>query len=277
MVYAVIVTYNPDKILLESQRLAIERQVDKIVYIDNGSSDDIISVTEKCILVRNYHNLGLGKAQNQGIQIAIKEGAEFVLLLDQDSIPSNDYVKSLLRIYDEIKDSIQVGLIGPAIQSAYGDIASLGYGVKINHLRLQKVLLKRVTEVSYCIASGSLIPSYVFNRVGLIEEKLFIDGLDLEWCLRARTYGYAIIQTNTTSLLHRLGEGKDDRILSHSPAREYYIVRNSIWLSKQSYIPFGYRLRKKITPLVRLFISMIKGQKSYVVQQIRGLKDGYSL
>ena len=101
--------------------------------------------------------------------------------------------------------------------------------------------------------------------------------LDLEWCLRAKSKGYSIIQTNTAYISHRLGDGNNDKIKSHSPIREYYIVRNNIWLSRQSYIPLGYRIRKNISTIFRIFLSIIRGNWSYVKQQLKGVKDGWRL
>lgn len=275
MVYAVIVTYNPDKELLHAQYTSLSTQVTKIVYVNNGSRCDEIPQTQKSVILNNSSNVGLGKAQNQGINIALQENADFVILFDQDSIPPDNFVYRLMEIYEETKSHISVGLIAPAIINAYKHTNTIEQGILIKRGRLKRIPLDRITEVSYCIASGSLIPTYVFENVGMIQEDLFIDGMDLEWCLRAKHFGFSIIQTNSTTLLHRLGNGSDNRITSHSPNREYYIIRNSIWISRQNYIPLGYRLRKKITPIIRLVISISKRQWKYTRQQLKGLTDGY--
>lgn len=276
MIYAVIITYNPNKELLDLQFNSLEKQVDKIVYIDNASNENINPNNEKTILVQNYHNLGLGKAQNQGIKIALNNGADFILLFDQDSVPPCDFVLKLMQVYMEAKKIFSVGLVAPAIKNDYNkDFDIENYGILIRGIELKRVPLDRITNVSYCIASGSLIPSDVFSNVGYIKEEMFIDGMDFEWCLRAKSKGFSIIQTNITFLSHRLGDGDKDRILSHSPLREYYIVRNSIWMSQLSYIPLGYKLRKIIMPFLRLVQSFRKGQWGYVKQQIKGIKDGF--
>ena len=276
MICAVVVTYNPDNDLMASQYLSVSRQVDKVIYVDNGSDCGIV-FPDDCTIINNGRNLGLGKAQNIGIQAAVSQGADFILLLDQDSLPDEDMVEKLLQVYYECKKDVRVALVGPVLKNAYKSAEPDGYGLLISGCRIRKVGLMRCTEVSYCISSGSLIPVEVLNDVGLIEEKLFIDGMDLEWCLRAQGKGYSVIQTDLTGLTHRLGDGSEDKIMSHSPFREYYIVRNDVWISRQSHIPLGYRFRKMVTPFTRLLSSVCSGRWDYLKQQIKGYVDGYRL
>ena len=49
------------------------------------------------------------------------------------------------------------------------------------------------THPQYVITSGSFIPISIFNDVGFMREELFIDFVDIDWCLRARAKGYEIV------------------------------------------------------------------------------------
>lgn len=280
-IYVIIVLYNPDFNLLVRQHKSLYHQVNHIIYVDNGSDNIslIKSKFEDCktSFIFNGENRGLGYAQNIGIKKAKDYGAEYVLLFDQDSIPPVNFVKNLTSVFNKASETYQIGLVGPAIRNAYKDISKNMKGIIISGLGFSFVELKKITEVSYCIASGSLIPISVLNRVGLLEEKLFIDGLDLEWCLRAKNLGYDIIQTDQTYLEHQLGNGKSNKVLSHSPMREYFIIRNDIWLSRQHYIPFGYRCRKKLSPFLRLLYSFVHFSFDYTKVEIKGIYDGFKL
>lgn len=281
-IFAIIVTFNPDQTLLQDQYKTLREQVDKIIYVDNSTlpnqaNFDFVDES-RSVIIRNNKNLGLGYAQNQGVIYSIKNNADFVLLFDQDSIPSVDFVSQLMKVYKESCLNKKVGLVGPAIRSAYNNTIINEPGIiLLPNGTIYKIPLKKITEVSYCIASGSLIPTKVLKDVGLIKEELFIDVLDLEWCLRAKRKGYVIIQTDVAYISHRLGDGCNDKINSHSPLREYYIVRNNIWLTRQDYIPQGYRLRKNVSTLYRIFLTTIRGQWNYVKQQLKGVRDGWKL
>lgn len=104
---------------------------------------------------------------------------------------------------------------------------------------------------------------------------MFIDNLDLEWCLRAKYYGYEIFASASAILNHRLGNGNKDKIKSHSPQREYYIIRNSIALTKMKHIPLGFRLRKLILSFLRICKSTIRCNRQYINAGITGLVDGF--
>lgn len=278
-VYAIIVTYHSDPELLIQQYDAIKGQVAGIIYIDNGTSQELplkrLSASS-VFFVFNQENAGLGKAQNQGILLAKEKGATHILLLDQDSIVSADMVCVLLSVErDFLNKGIKVGLVGPEIRDVlssppHDSDAIIFCGSRIKRVRLDKETL----SVSYCIASGSLIAINVLEVVGLLREELFIDGLDVEWCLRAKSLGYQILMTPHTVLKHRLGNGAKEKVLSHSPIREYYICRNSILLSKYRYIPRGYRWRKIVFVPLRIFTSLSQGYWPYFKAGFAGMLDG---
>lgn len=277
-VYAIIVTFNPDTQLLKKQYQSISSQVDGIIYIDNSSNNisDISSIIShdfsKQVLIRNQKNAGLAKAQNQGIIKAIELGADYILLFDQDSIPNEDFVRGLIAIYKKY-NHIKIGLVGPTFLNKSDGKLSNGQtlkGISVHNTPVNN----EYNSVSFCIASGSLIPKEVIEDVGLMREDLFIDSLDLEWCLRAKSKGYDIVMTSNTSMIHSIGEGANNKIESHSSFREYYICRNSIILIKLAHIPFGYKVRKIFTVPARLLLSLSRFKFNYVVAQWRGICDG---
>lgn len=279
-IVAIIVTYNPDVDLLKKQNVALANQADSLIYVDNHSEslDFFSSIKgDNVHIIKNAKNLGLAKAQNQGIELAKANDADFVLLFDQDSIPPLGFVCCLKECYETKSKEFKVALVGPAIKNFLKGNTEYEPTVILKGTSIKRTLVEDATEVSYCIASGSLIPMKVIEEVGKMEEKLFIDGLDLEWCLRAKNKGYKIYQTCNTYLEHCLGNGSRDRIKSHSPLREYYIMRNAVWMIKQSHIPIGYRIRKLYSSVARLIRSIFTYNSDYVKSDLRGIIDGFKL
>lgn len=276
-VYAIVVLYNPDPHIVERQYKGLIHQVEGIIYIDNGSED--YSLCKKLrglttFFIRNEDNLGLAKAQNQGIELAREKNSDFVLFLDQDSLFPEDFVYNLVNSYLKASSFMKVALVGPAVKNMIYKNSNGLSGIVLCGFILKKINVRDLTPVSFCISSGSIVPMSVLEDVGLMEDKLFIDGIDIEWCLRARYKGYQIIQTNCTYLDHCLGDGRDKRVESHSPLREYYIMRNSTWMIRQKHIPIGYRIRKVFTALGRLCLSFKSLNIEYVKSDMRGFKDG---
>lgn len=273
-VFAVIILFNPDYEKLNKQKDSIRDQVDGIVYVDNGRFDvRLNSILEDplTILIRNNANLGIAEAQNIGIKYAIQKGATHILLLDQDSITSQNLVGEMLIPFGYNE---KIGVVGPKLIDAY-NVNKDCQGMILKGFKIKTVSLKeKFTEVSYLIASGSLIPVKVLNDVGLMDSSFFIDGVDFEWCLRAKYKGYKIIQSRDAHLIHELGNGKKDRILSHSPQREYYIIRNSIKMSRMRHIPFAYRIRRFTMSIMRVISCLRPSKTKFFKCGVKGLKDG---
>lgn len=278
-VSAIIVTYNPEEELLRRQNTSLASQVDSIVYVDNGSEnvEMVKEIAGEQPLIENKKNLGLAVAQNQGIEFARQQNADFVLLFDQDSVPPAGFVDVLMRCYSEQRKINKVALVGPAIRNLIRDSHENDKGVVFKGISIRKVVVGEATEVSYCIASGSLISMTAIEEVGGLCEEMFIDGLDVEWCLRARNKGYKIYQTKNTYLDHSLGDGTKRRIMSHSPNREYFIMRNSILMARKSNIPMGYRIRKAFISLGRLAQSLSSAKTDYIKADFKGIIDGIKL
>ena len=80
-------------------------------------------------------------------------------------------------------------------------------------------------------------------------EELFIDGIDHEWCFRAWSKGYAVRVSNRVTMLHDMGDASLNyfgryKPVHRSPVRHYYVVRNTLYLTRLAYLPLGWRLRE---------------------------------
>ena len=271
-IYAVVVTYNPEKSLLEQQYESLLPQVSRIIYVDNGSAKVYSEKFAQSYTIRNTENYGLGKAQNQGIEFARKKDADYILLLDQDSVLEKGMVSVLLTEYNEYSKKMKIAAIGPAFKSGF-DESVQDVGILSVGFRMKKTKIVNTSLVSYIIASGSLIPVSVFDEVGVIDERLFIDGLDMEWCLRACSKGFKIIQTSKTHLIHKLGNGNKDLVLSHSPLREYYIIRNSFLFLRFPHVPLSYKGRKIVFTFGRTLYSLFHGYFDYFKMSLKAIRD----
>lgn len=272
-VTAIIVSYNPDLDGLKSLVDAVIPQVGKVLIIDNGSKDPL-----KSLLAAPYpiidveelgQNFGIAKAQNVGIAKAKVRGADYVLLLDQDSIPAQDMVSELLNAAQtQLARGIRLACVGPR----YEDPRQKNPPpfIKVTGLRLERQICTNadsILEVDYLIASGCLIPLSTLDSVGGMREELFIDYVDIEWGLRAKQMGYQSYGVCNAHMKHDLGDNPKlflgRRIPVHSPLRHYYHFRNAIWLYRQQWL----RLNWKLVDLARLtrkfvFYSLITAPRA---------------
>lgn len=252
-IFAVIVTYNPELNALDRLLSALLPQVGAALIVDNGSTTDVGAWFRKrqdgnCELHLIGANCGIAAAQNIGVAAARRRGADFVLLSDQDSLPAADMVGQLREAARRrLAAGQSVAAMGPRFEdSRRKDLPPF---TKVRGLRMERLRCahaETVFEVDHVIASGCLIPLATLTAVGGMKEDLFIDYVDIEWCLRARTRGFRSYGVCAARMEHTLGESPVTFlgivIPLHSPLRHYYHVRNAVWLYKQRAIPIWWRL-----------------------------------
>lgn len=280
-VAAVIVTYRPDIDRLQQLLAAVDKQVQFSVVVDNGSPPDSVVALQRSLaasqhLIASPDNNGIAAAQNTGLAYARNQGAEHVLLLDQDSAPSDGMVRGLLfHLRTLTKAGRKVAAIGPRLADERWDseqrLAPQGRAQAVDNL----------LEVDHIIASGSMIPMSVIAQIGGMNEELFIDYVDIEWCLRASRNGYPSFIATDVIMDHQLGVPMNvlGRVIStHSPMRHYYMVRNTLWLIRQPWLPARWRFGKVPKIALHLVINAVfaRPHRAHWRMMLRGVGHGLS-
>lgn len=253
-IVANIVTYQPDLPQLRTAVLRLLQQQIASVLIVNNSGYDISLDTERTVVINLGQNLGIARAQTLAMEASFAQGADFILQMDQDSIPDPDMTQQLLSSYIALQaQGITAGLIGPQdYDRVTGHISTptLHKGKSVAETSL--------LEVSSTLSSGSLIPRHAFEKVGGMADELFIDAVDHEYCWRLRHHGLAVYKDTAAKLGHRLGNGQM-RILGlitvgvPAPFRHYYAVRNALLLLPKAYVPLSW----KLTSLLKIGFKLL--------------------
>lgn len=259
---AVVVTYLPDLPRLEKLLHALRLSVRHIVIVDNGSGTDFASLGVRypslvCRMLDS--NKGIASAQNQGIAAARELKASHVLFLDQDSIPDEDMVSTLHASLRKLEQwGVRVACVGAEIRAPESAETAAFARVGAGRASAEQ---GDAMECCFVISSGTLVPMPVIEDVGEMEDALFIDVVDEEWCLRARAKGYRIFGIRGAILDHMLGDtarrvwlGRWHRAPRHQPFRYYYIFRNTIALSQRDYVPWRWIMRRVLL-LSKLLVS----------------------
>lgn len=297
-VSAVLVTYNPNTEVLHAVIQAVLDQVSNIFIVDNASSncsfgwfDNFVgSPNVKIHLIKLAENIGIGAGHNIGIKRAIEHGSKFVLLLDQDSQVELDLVAKLRSAYTALnKKGFQVAALGPQYRDA--ENGRLSRFVKVGMLRFTHCGCEdkaNVVEADFLVASGSLLPVAALKVVGLMDESLFIDHVDTEWCFRAKSKGLQIFGVCGAVMIHALGEQRKviwflrKRTMPiHKSFRYYYMFRNSVLLYRRGYMPLSWKLADFVKCLKIVFFfslaaevrwSALKMMYLGVVEGLRGVR-----
>lgn len=261
-----VITFNPDIKLLDEVLSSLVHNVEKIFIFDNTTFDALLEdskffLDESIKLFSESKNIGIAAAQNFLLRVAVEEGFEYAVVSDQDTVYPVGYVSDLNKHFLG-RDDIA------AIFPGWVDIRLEGKEKYPGQYILdskKKLSINNdessVFEISHGISSGMIINIKLLHQIGLMNEDLFIDWVDNEWCWRARAHGFTLLAVPTVKVQHKLGDsivrvfGKN--FVKRGSVRNFYIIRNGIYLILYSSVPVAaksYLIKKVIHHTIFSFI-----------------------
>lgn len=281
-ILCILVLYKPSAALLEKAIKSIADQVDLVWLSDNtpggfkGIDTMAGALQSKLRYALMDGNVGIAKAQNAGIQYALDNDFDFVYFLDQDSISPSGIVNGLLQQFKDLESKgIKVGGVGAQpFNRETGKIYEA-------NVKKGKRVKDGVVEVTELINSSSLFTKELFLSTGMMDESLFIDGVDHELCWRAHKKAqYRFFKVTSLLFNHKQGEG-DRKLLGTTirittPFRIYYQYRNYLWLLRRNYVPAYWKVSNGIKYICKYFYYPLscKPRIEYFKRINKGICDG---
>lgn len=232
---------------LESLAKSTYRNV-KTIVLDNSSTDgsvDAIQVAFPEVQIMNLtQNLGYAGNNNVGIAEAIKQRADWILVLNEDTILDPDCLSELVKTGES---NPKIGIVGPMvyhydeptmIQSAGG---MLGKYWQSHHLcqnepdRGQFQAPHRVEWISGC---ALMLRRAVIEQVGALDANFFIYWEETEWCIRTARGGWEIYHVPQAKIWHK-GVQRD---YQPKPSFFYYGTRNHLLALSKHRAPLAAKL-----------------------------------
>lgn len=279
----VILHYNGESDTIECLESLSKLQISdyklEIIIIDNGSKKKLIINDFK--VIRLDENLGFAQGNNVGIRLLLKNGCDYVLILNNDTVVDKNFLSELLNTIESDKS---IGIASPKIyfQKEYefhknryhpfqlGKVIWYAGGImdfrnvighhkgvdEVDHGQFHKSY-----DIDYATGACMLVKKDVFEKIGMFDEKYFLYYEDSDLCLRAKKIGYKVVFSPLSVIWHKNAGSSQGG--SGSNLQDYYITRNRL-LFGISYAP----LRSKFALLkesISLFLSGRKWQKKGVV------------
>lgn len=216
----------------------------RTLVIDNGSTDGsaegIAAARPDLTLVRNQANLGYGEGNNVGIRRALAEGAEAIVLLNNDAF-------------------VEPGTIGALVDAAGAGVAAVGGKVRFYDQPGRLWAAGHVLadagyppddgrfdtpgEAPYIAGCCMLMSRAAIEAVGLLDGAFFLYFDEYEWCLRARDAGFAIRYTPEALVYHRVNAS----VGPQSPRYHYLFTRARLrFWELRGVIPHDWRRLKGV-------------------------------
>lgn len=226
----------------------------KIVVVDNcsgdGSYEKLKEENKDCVCILSPENNGFSAGNNIGIRYAFQHGADFVLMLNNDTEVKEDFLAKMV----EASDGKTV--VTPSIYY-YSEPNEIWYADgRINFNRCT-VSNGDDHESKYCdYASGCclLIPRKVYEAVGDWAEEYFMYYEDMDYSLRVNNGGFKIFYEKDAVVYHKVGRSSG----RGSKLRIYYNVRNRFYVIKKFNFSRACWIYTVVTRLIRGVSGIIK-------------------
>ncbi len=191
--YGVVVTYNGSKWIRQCIGSLVESNYPvNIIVVDNDSTDDTVEIIKKEFsqvdLIMSSENLGFGKANNLAISKCIREGADFVFLLNQDAWVE---VETIEKLITALQDNSQYGIVSPLHYTGSGKSLDAGFYSYVQKKYSQKEIEAfirqsdpKIKPVPFINAAAWLISRQSIEKVGGFNPLLFLYGEDNEYANR---------------------------------------------------------------------------------------------
>ena len=216
----------------------------RIILIDNESQCDFsdeINKNDKIYIIKNKNNEGFARSNNQGIKYSIKNGFDYVLLLNNDTKINNNLIELLLKQATTLNQKIVQPLIlnydGTKIWNAGGTINNI-FGTFQTHKKGEnfKNFKSNMNFTDWFTGCCVLIKSEVFTDIGYFDERFFAYYEDVDFSIRLKSKGYSVAMMNDSYLKHI--ESASSKSINQSegnlsPYVHYLNIRNHILLLKK--------------------------------------------
>ncbi len=231
----------------------------EIILVDNESDKNELEKIKKefpkIITKANNENFGYAKGNNIGIKCAINNGADYVFILNNDTIINEQIFDKLLKEFDK-----NTAIVSPVIYyfknnrkiwSAGGSFNKTTGLTTLNHSIPNK------NKVSFIPGTAMLIDLNKLKKIGYFNERYFLYYEDTDLCQRFIKKGYSLKIAKNSKILHSISNASGGE---YSSTFLYYMTRNHLYNSNENLKGINKFTSKIISPLFFLFL-MIKAVK----------------
>jgi GT2 family glycosyltransferase len=215
----------------------------RVIVVDNGSTDGSLAALRRTAsssqveVLDAGRNLGYAGGNNLGIRRALESGADFVLVLNNDTIVDPALLDELLGAADRhpaagcfapwilyLSDRELIWFTRSEWSSGKDAFTAPGKG------RLASELSTEPTDTEYVCGAALFFRVEVAREIGLFDERFFLVYEDADWGFRARRAGFGCVTVPAARVWHKIGTSFGSEA---SPLRTYFSVRNKLlWAEK---------------------------------------------
>ena len=296
-IYVILLNYNGSEDTIECVKSIVENEKKieyEIVVVDNKSTDDSVSKLRQLsniTFIESNENGGFAKGNNIGIEYSIKQGAEYILLLNNDTVIEKNAISILEDCLDQHKD---VGIIGSRIMYFENKNLINYCGGKLNWLKAttihegykkeyiqQKENFKYTEFITGCCM---LIRKEVIQKIGYLPEEYFMYYEDTDYCMKAQENGFKLAVCTDSVIYHKVsvssgGEnspfsikwGNRNRLIFMNKYKKYTkgMITKLVYYATRYMLYIKYILKKE-SKKAKAIIEGMEAGKKYIKERKNG-------
>ena len=238
----VILNWNNASDTLECLASVVKLRYDNydVVVVDNGSTDgSVVTIRGKypsVTILENCENLGYAEGNNVGIRHAMQAGADYVLILNNDTLVAPTMLTELVRVAESSHD---IGMVGPTVYCtdpadrlfAAGSFVLWNRGDLCHRGMFEPAgpytKAGSPEPVDFIVGCGVLVRRQLIEVAGVFDPLYYLNYEDVEWGIRARRYGFKVLYVPQAIMWHKVSAS----LGLASPANTYYMTRNALLFS----------------------------------------------
>lgn len=209
----------------------------RIIVVDNASEDGSVESIRKNFgdhvrILEAGYNSGFSHANNIGIDFALANGADYVMLLNNDTVIEADAIELLLEAADKKGDSLCVPRImyfnrPSRIWFGGGYVSRYTFNTKhIDEGREYVDSPPVIRKTEFASGCCMLIPRKIINEVGKLDESYFLYYEDADYCARINEAGFSIYYVSGAVVYHKVSFSAGGKISRNGI---YYTTRNRLY------------------------------------------------
>ncbi len=257
----------------------------RLIVVDSastdGSADELVRQVPEAVLLPSAENLGTAGGNNRGIAYCLEHGFDYVLLLNNDTILTEDFLDRLVAAAGErtmVVPKILYHYDRRLISTHAGDFDwRRGVFRRTFHGRPDSPAASTPRELETASFCCALVPAAAFREVDLLDGRFFMYYEETDWIRRARDRGYRLLYRPEAVIYHLESASSGGGWMT--PFKHYYATRNRLYLvrkhssSRVAYALFtAYFLGGR---LVHLAQHLLRGRPRLARALVRGVLDYY--
>lgn len=242
----------------------------EVIVVDNASTDGSVErIKEKfpeAVLVQNPRNLGYAEGNNVGMKFALGRGADYVWLLNSDTVVAPDSLKMLV---EEMLQIPSPGLVSPVIY-CYDDRKKIQFcgssfswenNTVHNFKNLDELSLSQGVDMALW-GTALLTSRLAIEKIGFFDKKFFAYWEDMDFSARSLMAGYKNIVVPAAKIYHKY-HNVDNGSMRKMPAHYcFYMARNEFWFWEKNIR--GFRKRQCF---VAQYLAKIAQRAAYLARE----------